>query len=544
MNKNIRKGNTALHLHLGQAGSGKSTSVYNMIKSGEIEAPLILCSRWILVRSIKDKLHTMGIECNVRTIQSITQRDLDFERNIGNAKTIIIEEFSQVDYTMLLSLVDKLERVGINEVYAIGDALQNSPVQRGPKTEYSPIRLILREMLLGKVSNFFSAITHLPIYETISIYDPNVPIPKDLQSIFSSIDIRVHTNNYRNNSESSLRSFTDIQNIITNTEPKSILQLSGDLVEYARMAEVQLIVADWRTMVTVNNMIEANHLADVPSNVYYDTRCIDDPFKQYRKYYTLRDDRFYEINGNDSMPVGESSRLYFRKTYAMVADSIQGMEFDYVALISILSNQKDKDQSWSNFSYNSIYTAATRHKKGIKLLFDELGQKDMLKAVNTLPVARMDKLSEEWYSYCINRAPESSIAWKEYERDAHFYIEDNKLYSIIHSGGFERGSEISLHHKVTSPEIKKVTEFTFMKEWERKRQPDENSRKIISEVYSEWNGNTRKASPIKKGKVDKIIELHDFDEMKLDFKNLTQIGFKDKYNLQRRSFADYLKKHS
>lgn len=549
MSKNIRLANCHLHLIVGQAGSGKSTTLYNSIKNGEIEKPVILCSKWMLVRETQKRLERIGIDCKVRTIQSITNNVDDFKNVLSGVKNIVLEEFSQINYDLLLSLVDKIEQIGIKDIYAIGDFLQNVPIgNNGSSEEYSPMRHILRQYLLGKRSNFFASIVNDNIYDMmIEENIRKIDVPENLQTILKSIDIIVLNKNYRNTKGVIVRNYQDINMLILRNMNQSRSVYLNKIIEAAASDETQIIVADWRQMQKINGIVkdrkEYYPKLNFETDLYYDIRGVYDT--SHRKYYIKVDDTYEIINGrSDTIMKKDEIELYLKPTYAYVSDSIQGMEFENVLIVSLLNGEEEnnKFKSWSNFHFNSLYTAMTRHKRNIDIAADELGMVDIVKASNKLPNAKKDMLAEEWLMYCIMKAPDCEIGWKEYNRLSHFEVVEEygtkKIYSIIGRDGLinQHGFRINFN-KNTVHEIPLVKAFTFASLWEKNRQPDDFSRTERNKILLPRTQKGRKS------KVSIWIDSltkEEYEELIQDISMLSVRNFKEKYGKTKVSVEKYI----
>lgn len=549
MNKNIRLANCNLHLIVGQAGSGKSTTLYNSIKNGEIEKPIILCSKWMLVRETQKRLKSIGIDCEVRTIQSIANNVNNFKNLLFGVKNVVLEEFSQINYDLLLSLVDKIEQIGIKDIYAVGDFLQNVPIgNNGYSEEYSPMRHILRQYLLGKKSNFFASIVDDNIYDMmIDDNVRNIEVPEKLQTIFKSIDIIVLNKNYRNTEGVIIRNYQDINELILKNMNQSRSIYLNKIIEAAAKDDTQIIVADWRQMQRVNSIInnskEYYQNLNFETNLYYDIRGVYDAYR--RKYYIKNNNGYEIINGRSDYILNKDEiELYLKPTYAYVSDSIQGMEFENVLIVSLLDGEEEnnKFKSWSNFHFNSLYTAMTRHKKNIDIAADKLGIMDIMKASNKLPNAKKDMLAEEWLMYCIMKAPNCEIGWKEYNRMSHFEIVEEygvkKIYSIIGKNKLmdKHGFRINFNRN-TVHEIPLVKAFTFASLWEKNRQPDDFSRNERNKVL---------LPRTQKGRKSKIsiwidsLSKEEYEELVKDISMLSVRNFKDKYGKTKVSVEKYI----
>lgn len=549
MNKNIRLANCNLHLIVGQAGSGKSTTLYNSIKNGEIESPIILCSKWMLVRETQKRLRNIGIDCEVRTIQSIANNVNNFKNFLFGVKNIVLEEFSQINYDLLLSLVDKIEQIGIKDIYAVGDFLQNVPIgNNGQNEEYSPMRHILRQYLLGKKSNFFASIVDDNIYNMmIEENVRKIDVPEKLQTIFKSIDIIVLNKNYRNAEGVIIRNYQDMNKLILKNMNQSRSIYLYKIIEAASKNDTQIIVADWRQMQKINRIVKERKEyypnLNFETNLYYDIRGVYDYYR--RKYYIKIDNSYEIINGrSDHILNKEEIELYLKPTYAYVSDSIQGMEFENVLIVSLLDGEEEngKFKSWSNFHFNSLYTAMTRHRKKIDIAADELGMLDIMKASNKLPNAKKDMLAEEWLMYCIMKAPNCEIGWREYNKLSHFEIVEEygtqKIYSIIGKDKLmnKRGFRINFN-KNASHEIPLVKAFTFASLWEKNRQPDDFSRNERNKVL---------LPRTQKGRKSKIsiwidsLSKEEYEELVKDISMLSVRNFKDKYGKTKVSVEKYI----
>lgn len=549
MNKNIRLANCNLHLIVGQAGSGKSTTLYNSIKNGEIESPIILCSKWMLVKETQKRLNRIGINCKVRTIQSIAKNNNNFKNILSGVKNIVLEEFSQINYDLLLSLVDKIEQIGIKDIYAVGDFLQNVPIgSNGQNEEYSPMRYILRQYLLGKRSNFFASIVNDNIYNMM--IDENVrkiDVPEKLQTIFKSIDVIVLNKNYRNTEGVIVRNYQDMNKLILKNMNQSRSIYLNKIIEAASKDDTQIIVADWRQMQKINAIINGRKEyypnLNFETNLYYDVRGVHDIF--HRKYYIKIDDGYEIINGRTNYILNKDEiELYLKPTYAYVSDSIQGMEFENVLIVSLLDGEEEngKFKSWSNFHFNSLYTAMTRHRKKIDIAADELGMLDIMKASNKLPNAKKDMLAEEWLMYCIMKAPNCEIGWIEYNKLSHFEIVEEygtqKIYSIIGKDKLmdKHGFRINFN-KNASHEIPLVKAFTFASLWEKNRQPDDFSRNERNKVL---------LPRTQKGRKSKIsiwidsLSKEEYEELIKDISMLSVRNFKEKYGKTKLNVEKYI----
>ena len=549
MSKNIRLANCHLHLIVGQAGSGKSTTLYNSIKNGEIEKPVILCSKWMLVRETQKRLEIIGIDCKVRTIQSITNNVDDFKNVLSGVKNIVLEEFSQINYDLLLSLVDKIEQIGIKDIYAIGDFLQNVPIgNNGSSEEYSPMRHRLRQYLLCKRSNFFASIVNDNIYNMmIEENIRKIDVPEKLQTILKSIDIIVLNKNYRNTKGVIVRNYQDINMLILRNMNQSRSVYLNKIIEAAASDETQIIVADWRQMQKINGIVkdrkEYYPKLNFETDLYYDIRGVYDT--SHRKYYIKIDDNYEIINGrSDTIMKKDEIELYLKPTYAYVSDSIQGMEFENVLIVSLLNGEEEnnKFKSWSNFHFNSLYTAMTRHKRNIDISADKLGMVDIVKASNKLPNAKKDMLAEEWLMYCIMKAPNCEIGWKEYNRLSHFEVVEEygtkKIYSIIGRDGLinQHGFRINFN-KNTVHEIPLVKAFTFASLWEKNRQPDDFSRNERNKILLPRTQKGRKS------KVSIWIDSltkEEYEELIQDISMLSVRNFKEKYGKTKVSVEKYI----
>lgn len=549
MNKNIRLANCNLHLIVGQAGSGKSTTLYNNIKNGEIEKPIILCSKWMLVRETQKRLKSIGINCEVRTIQSVANNVNNFKNILFGVKNIVLEEFSQINYDLLLSLVDKIEQIGIKDIYAVGDFLQNVPIgSNGQNEEYSPMRHILRQYLLGKKSNFFASIVDDNIYDMmIEENVRKIDVPEKLQTIFKSIDIIVLNKNYRNAEGVIIRNYQDMNKLILRNMNQSRSIYLNKIIEAASKKDTQIIVADWRQMQKINRIVKERKEyypnLNFETNLYYDIRGVYDAYR--RKYYIKIDNSYEIINGrSDYILNKEEIELYLKPTYAYVSDSIQGMEFENVLIVSLLDGEEEnsKFKSWSNFHFNSLYTAMTRHKKNINIAADELGMLDIMKASNKLPNAKKDMLAEEWLMYCIMNAPNCEIGWREYNRLSHFEIieeyETKKIYSIIGKDKLmsKHGFRINFNKNATH-EIPLVKAFTFASLWEKNRQPDDFSRNERNKVL---------LPRTQKGRKSKVsiwidsLSKEEYEELVKDISILSVRNFKEKYGKTKVSVEKYI----
>ena len=549
MNKNIRLANCNLHLIVGQAGSGKSTTLYNNIKNGEIEKPIILCSKWMLVRETQKRLKSIGINCEVRTIQSVANNVNNFKNILFGVKNIVLEEFSQINYDLLLSLVDKIEQIGIKDIYAVGDFLQNVPIgSNGQNEEYSPMRHILRQYLLGKKSNFFASIVDDNIYDMmIEENVRKIDVPEKLQTIFKSIDIIVLNKNYRNAEGVIIRNYQDMNKLILRNMNQSRSIYLNKIIEAASKKDTQIIVADWRQMQKINRIVKERKEyypnLNFETNLYYDIRGVYDAYR--RKYYIKIDNSYEIINGRSDYILNKDEiELYLKPTYAYVSDSIQGMEFENVLIVSLLDGEEEnsKFKSWSNFHFNSLYTAMTRHKKNINIAADELGMLDIMKASNKLPNAKKDMLAEEWLMYCIMNAPNCEIGWREYNRLSHFEIieeyETKKIYSIIGKDKLmsQHGFRINFNKNATH-EIPLVKAFTFASLWEKNRQPDDFSRNERNKVL---------LPRTQKGRKSKVsiwidsLSKEEYEELVKDISILSVRNFKEKYGKTKVSVEKYI----
>lgn len=549
MNKNIRLANCNLHLIVGQAGSGKSTTLYNNIKNGEIEKPIILCSKWMLVRETQKRLKSVGINCEVRTIQSVANNVNNFKNILFGVKNIVLEEFSQINYDLLLSLVDKIEQIGIKDIYAVGDFLQNVPIgSNGQNEEYSPMRHILRQYLLGKKSNFFASIVDDNIYNMmIEENVRKIDVPEKLQTIFKSIDIIVLNKNYRNAEGVIIRNYQDMNKLILKNMNQSRSIYLNKIIEAASKKDTQIIVADWRQMQKINRIVKERKEyypnLNFETNLYYDIRGVYDAYR--RKYYIKIDNSYEIINGRSDYILNKDEiELYLKPTYAYVSDSIQGMEFENVLIVSLLDGEEEnsKFKSWSNFHFNSLYTAMTRHKKNIDIAADELGMLDIMKASNKLPNAKKDMLAEEWLMYCIMNAPNCEIGWREYNRLSHFEIIEEygtkKIYSIIGKDKLmsQHGFRINFNKNATH-EIPLVKAFTFASLWEKNRQPDDFSRNERNKVL---------LPRTQKGRKSKVsiwidsLSKEEYEELVKDISILSVRNFKEKYGKTKMSVEKYI----
>lgn len=549
MNKNIRLANCNLHLIVGQAGSGKSTTLYNNIKNGEIEKPIILCSKWMLVRETQKRLKSIGINCEVRTIQSVANNVNNFKNILFGVKNIVLEEFSQINYDLLLSLVDKIEQIGIKDIYAVGDFLQNVPIgSNGQNEEYSPMRHILRQYLLGKKSNFFASIVDDNIYDMmIEENVRKIDVPEKLQTIFKSIDIIVLNKNYRNAEGVIIRNYQDMNKLILRNMNQSRSIYLNKIIEAASKKDTQIIVADWRQMQKINRIVKERKEyypnLNFETNLYYDIRGVYDAYR--RKYYIKIDNSYEIINGRSDYILNKDEiELYLKPTYAYVSDSIQGMEFENVLIVSLLDGEEEnsKFKSWSNFHFNSLYTAMTRHKKNIDIAADELGMLDIMKASNKLPNSKKDMLAEEWLMYCIMNAPNCEIGWREYNRLSHFEIIEEygtkKIYSIIGKDKLmsQHGFRINFNKNATH-EIPLVKAFTFASLWEKNRQPDDFSRNERNKVL---------LPRTQKGRKSKVsiwidsLSKEEYEELVKDISILSVRNFKEKYGKTKMSVEKYI----
>lgn len=536
--ENIRKGSTRLRIIFGQAGSGKSTKLINMIKSGEIERPIVLCSKWMLVRTMKERLRNNGIfDCRVNTIQSITNNIDNAPSILAGVDTIVIDEFSQIDYNQLLLLVDSAEKLGIVEMFAAGDFLQNEPINGG---SYSPMRHIIRKYLLGKTSNFFASLIREPIYEMM-IKDKlkEIEVPKELNTIFNKIEVDVLNNNWRQNGNISIRGYVDIQSLL-NTSFKDVKNYTlsySKLKKAILLSNWQIIVADWHQMNIVNAFADSNDLfkdANNDDQFYIDARGFSDV--NYRKYYKKIDGRYKIINGRDDVKVEMDTMVHIKPTYAIVADSAQGMEFENVLLFSMLDKDTRlgiKFSSWSNFSFNTLYMAATRHKNIVDICVDLNGWKDMRKTLDILPSARKDMLKEEWLEYCLTNAPNSKIGYYEYNRKSHFVRDknSNRLYSIIGKNILidTPGTEIRFSQNAKK-DIELYSEVEFMRRWLSLHIEDEYASNIVTKHFGKNKGITKVLH--KPNKSEKFIIDQGLNN--IDF-TLSVRKFKEKYNMTKKS---------
>lgn len=549
MNKNIRLANCNLHLIVGQAGSGKSTTLYNGIKNGEIEKPIILCSKWMLVKETQKRLNKNGINCKVRTIQSIANNVNNFKNILSGVKNVVLEEFSQINYDLLLSLVDKIEQIGIKDIYAVGDFLQNVPIgSNGYNEEYSPMRHILRQYLLGKKSNFFASIVDDNIYNMmIEENVRKIDVPEKLQTIFKSIDIIVLNKNYRNTEGVIIRNYQDINILILRNMNQTRSIYLNKIIEAASKDDTQIIVADWSQMQKINRIIKERKEyytnLNFETNLYYDIRGVYDTSN--RKYYIKIDNNYEIINGRSDYFLNKDEiELYLKPTYAYVSDSIQGMEFENVLIVSLLDGEEKngKFKSWSNFHFNSLYTAMTRHKKNIDIAADELGMLDIMKASNKLPNAKKDMLAEEWLMYCIMKAPNCEIGWREYNRLSHFEIVEEygikNIYSIIGKDKLmnKRGFRINFNKNAVH-EIPLVKVFTFASLWEKNRQPDDFSRNERNKVLLP---RTRKERKSKVSIWIDSLSKEEYEELVKDISMLSVRNFKEKYDKTKISVEKYI----
>ena len=494
MKKNT-KGEIDLHLILGQAGSGKSSKLFNMIETEMNEGkmrPIILCNKWLLVRSTEKKVSKLNVNHNVRvqTVQSITERTINVQNQLAGIDTIILDEFSQIDYNTLLSLADACKKVGITRIIAAGDFLQNEPIKGG---SYSPMRLIIRQFLLGITSNFFASLNFYPIYEWLkdqSQYNHGVlEVPKDLRTMLKSISYEALLDNWRQNGKVTIRNSQDMRQLLADN--LYLFQYDGEYKDKLKKAimrkDWQIIVADWKQMAVVNKFAYDNGLNGCQTDYYIDIRGYQD--ENYRNYYKLTQKGYRLINGRDDSIKDDFELMQcIRPTFAIIADSAQGLEFDNVMLVSLLDesvNKGSKYKSWSNFSFNSLYMAMTRHKIEVDLCVDEHGWKDMNRTLDIVPYAKKDMIEEEWLHYCARVNMPAFEALEMYKNKSHYFVNNGYFVSNI-------GNTVVRFAKGTKTfDIGLKPDYTLLKLWKQYHPNiiDENVEKTLKKSKTN-NSNT------------------------------------------------------
>lgn len=488
------KGEIDLHLILGQAGSGKSSKLYNMIED-EINnngmKPMILCNKWLLVRSTQKRIKNLKVSRSipVKTVQSITSTNINVQEGLRGINTIILDEFSQINYNTLLSLSDICKKVGITRVIAAGDFLQNEPITGG---SYSPMRLIIRQFLLGVTSNFFASLNNYPIYQWLDeqhqFNNGILEVPKDLNTILKSIHYDVLLKNWRQNGKVMIRTSDDMRRLLQDNVYH--LQYDGEreekLEKAIRRTDWQIIVADWQQMSTVNKFAFDNGLEGCHTDYYIDIRGYTDI--NYRNYYRLTPRGYKLINGkDDSIQDDFQLTQCIRPTFAIIADSAQGLEFDNVLLVSLLDKtffEKVKSRSWSNFSFNSLYMAMTRHKIEVDLCVDHRGWIDINKTLDIVPYAKKGMIEEEWLHYCARYSENYNEALKMYKSKGHYFHNNGYLISRICN------TWVRFAPGVKNFDIKLTTDLSFLRLW-RKYHPRIKN-KELEDIFKNNNKNSAK----------------------------------------------------
>lgn len=525
---NSRKGNTSLKIILGQAGSGKSTKLLDIVS--ETERPIILCSKWLLVNNMIERLAVRDIKCRVHTIQSIVERPDNAGAILAGVNTIFIDEFSQISYAQLLSLIDSAEKVGITDMIVSGDFLQNEPIEGG---SYSPMRHIIRQFMLGNTSNFFASLIKSNVYEQMaSEADKTIEVPQALTTLFNDIEYEVMTKNFRQKGAITIRNFNDIAKLLSDNYP--VLEQHGfpefKLNKAINNKDWQIIVADWNQMKSVNQFAYMNNAVNRGDKQFYiDVRGYSDSTK--RKYYVKDGEGFRLLNGRYSGYLSQKDILNIQPTYAIIADSAQGLEFENVLLYSRLNEEYElerKYSSWSNFSFNSLYMAATRHINEVDFCLDDKGFKDIQRALTKMPHAKKSLVSEEWLMYCVCKAPDPIIGYEEYIKRTHFIKDDNKLYSIIGMDKEKGIPPIKISFAAnTEHQIDLYTEYRFMYLWLRNRGEHERVREVFKEI--------RKSDRVKASKCEQFIIETGVEN--IDF-SLSVRKFKAAYGLTKGSVQD------
>ena len=168
----------------GQAGSGKTTKLCDMVK--EAENPLVLSFTNKAVENVKDRLSKTGLNSVCHTFDSYfcewNGRDIDSLKG----KTIFIEEFSMVPNRWITKIYEAFIKYN-NKIYMFGDPNKCEPVEAGsqirndyldsetisqmcPKTKTLPYiedscrydkqthEMLSKFLKHGKVSSYFSPI--------------------------------------------------------------------------------------------------------------------------------------------------------------------------------------------------------------------------------------------------------------------------------------------------------------------------------------------------------------------------------------------------